>query len=166
MSTPKEFQGSPSDLRLGPASITYGDRNLGYTLNDSVSISLEQTSTPIQPDQASLPLKDIITGMNLEVSLTLGEVTRQNLKMLPGFDEDGNFKDPIGIDLLAIAKELIVAPISSDDDNIYVFPKATPLLNGPLGFARETPQGLELNFKCFVDSSGTALMLESKSAGT
>jgi len=71
MGNPVEFAGNASDLHLGPASVTYNGKNLGYTLNDSVSIQIEQESTEILPDQSSLPVKDIITGMTLNVTMTL-----------------------------------------------------------------------------------------------
>ena len=151
--SPQPFKGDPTKLRLGPASITFDNANLGYTLNDSVSIQIDQESTEIQPDQSALPLKDIITGMVLNVSMTLGEVTKDNLKLLPGFDNDGNLVNPMGVDLLDGAKELIVYPLSDADTLMYVFPKASPLMSGPMVFARETPQGLELNFKCYFDNS-------------
>ena len=160
--TAQTFQGNPEALRLGPASITYGTRNLGYTLNDSVSIQIDQESTEIQPDQASLPLKDIITGMNLNVTMTLGEVTSENINMLPGF-ENGVLKDPMGTDLFSTSKALIVYPLSSADSNMYIFPKASPMMSGPMAFARETPQGLELTFKCYFDSSDGAMQVASKS---
>lgn len=160
--SPQTFKGSPEALRLGPASITYGDRNLGYTLNDSVSIQIDQESTEIQPDQASLPLKDIITGMNLNVTMTLGEVSSDNINMLPGFN-NGKLSDPMGTDLLAGSKALIVYPLSSADGNMYVFPKASPMMSGPMAFARETPQGLELTFKCYFDSADGAMQIVSKS---
>ena len=160
--SPQTFKGSPEALRLGPASITYGDRNLGYTLNDSVAIQIDQESTEIQPDQASLPLKDIITGMNLNVTMTLGEVSSENINMLPGF-KNGKLEDPIGTDLLAGSKALIVYPLSSADSNMYIFPKASPMMSGPMAFARETPQGLELTFKCYFDSADGAMQIVSKS---
>ena len=67
------FNGDPSTLHMGPASITYDGVNLGYTLNDSVAINVNMTSTPILPDQASLPVKDIITNLEVTVTMTLGE---------------------------------------------------------------------------------------------
>ena len=57
------FPGDPKTLHMGPASITYCGNNLGYTLNDSVAINVNMTSTPILPDQVSLPVKDIITNL-------------------------------------------------------------------------------------------------------
>lgn len=164
MGNPVDFAGDASDLHLGPASITYNGSNLGYTLNDSVSIQIEQESTEILPDQSSLPVKDIITGMTLNVTMTLGEVTTSNLALLPGFS-GGTLSDPMGTDLLTGAKELILYPLSDGDTNVYTFPKASPMMTGPIQFARTTPQGLELNFKCYFDSAGgTALTVSQKSA--
>ena len=163
MGNPATFVGDASDIHLGPASITYNGNNLGYTLNDSVSIQIEQESTEILPDQSSLPVKDIITGMTLNVTMTLGEVTTDNLNLLPGFS-GGTLSDPMGTDLLTGAKELILYPVSDGDTNVYTFPKASPMMTGPIQFARTTPQGLELNFKCYFDSAGgTALTVSQKS---
>ena len=165
MGNPATFVGDASDIHLGPASITYNGTNLGYTLNDSVSIQIEQESTEILPDQSSLPVKDIITGMTLNVTMTLGEVTTANLNLLPGFS-GGTLSDPMGTDLLTGAKELILYPLSDGDTNVYTFPKASPMMTGQIQFARTTPQGLELNFKCYFDSAGgTALTVTQKAAG-
>ena len=73
------FTGNPADIHMGPAALFYNGRCLGYTLNDSVKINLSMTPTPITPDQASLPLKDIITEMEASVDATLGEVNEENL---------------------------------------------------------------------------------------
>ena len=66
------FQGNPADIHMGPAALFYNSRCLGYTLNDSVKINISMTPTPITPDQASLPLKDIITEMEASVDCILG----------------------------------------------------------------------------------------------
>ena len=163
MGTPQAFTGNPSDVHMGPASLTYKNRNLGYTLNDSVAMTLTMTSTPIQPDQASLPISDIVTGLEVGIKVTLGEVNSDNLKLIPGWDEASkSFKDPIGINLQAIADELIIVPLDSSDTKTYSFPKVTPLLGGDVSFARTTPQGLQLNFKGYVDTANAYLYIGTK----
>ena len=146
------FVGNPADIHMGPASITYNGKNLGYTLNDSVEISTPMTVTPITPDQSSLPIKDIVTGVEATVTMTLGEVNVANLKLLPGADGNG-LKDPVGIDMKAIAEELIVVPLDSGGGLSYTFPSASPMLSGAIQFAKNTPQGLQLTFKVYADSS-------------
>lgn len=155
------FNGDPSTLHMGPASITYDGVNLGYTLNDSVAINVNMTSTPILPDQASLPVKDIITNLEVTVTMTLGEVSSSNLALLPGVS-GGKGKDPVGIDLLDVAKELIVTPLEAGNGIAWTFPKASPLMDGPVPFQRTTPQGLQLVFRAYVESAGGNYMTFSE----
>lgn len=164
MATPVNFTGDAENLRLGPCSVTYGTANLGYTLNDSVSISLAQETAEIRPDQSATPVKDIIISQDLMVRMTLGEITVDRFNMVPGFDA-GQLKEAIGIDLLDKGAELILYPMSTADTKMYVFPKATPFISGDISFARNTPQGLELTFKCYKSSGteGYSMSYEDKS---
>ena len=159
------FPGDPSTLHMGPASITYGGNNLGYTLNDSVAINVNMTSTPILPDQASLPVKDIITNLEVTVTMTLGEVSSSNLALLPGVS-GGAGKDPVGIDLRDVAGALIVTPLKAGNGIAWTFPKASPLMDGPVPFQRTTPQGLQLVFRAYVESSGGNYMTFSETSAT
>ena len=155
------FVGDPSDIHMGPAALYYNGRCLGYTLNDSVKINVSMTPTPITPDQSSLPIKDIITEMSASVDVTLGEVNADNLNMIPGVT-NGSFADPIGIDMKAIAKELIIIPMDSSDTNKYTLPSVCPSLADGISFVKNTPQGLVLNFKAYTDSTGVYLKRENK----
>lgn len=155
------FTGDPSTLHMGPASITFNGNNLGYTLNDSVAINVNMTSTPILPDQASLPVKDIITNLEVTITMTLGEVSSDNLALIPGV-AGGAGKDPVGIDLLDVAKELIVTPLEKGNGIAWTFPKASPLMDGPVPFQRTTPQGLQLVFRAYVESAGGNYMTFSE----
>ena len=146
------FTGNPADIHMGPAALFFDGRCLGYTLNDSVKINLSVTPTPITPDQSSLPIKDVITEMEASVDVTLGEVNTENLNILPGVT-DGVFKDPIGIDMKAVAKELVIVPMDESDDKIYTLPKVSPSLTDGISFMKTTPQGLSLNFKAYVDDT-------------
>mgnify|MGYP000960759643 CR=1 FL=1 len=159
------FNGDPSTLHMGPASITFNGNNLGYTLNDSVAINVNMTSTPILPDQASLPVKDIITNLEVTVTMTLGEVSSSNLALLPGV-ASGEGKDPVGIDLLDVAAELIVTPLKAGNGIAWTFPKASPLMDGPVPFQRTTPQGLQLVFRAYVESAGGNYMTFSETSAT
>lgn len=163
-----KFVGNPKDIHMGPAALFYGaeKRCLGYTLNDSVKINISTTPTPITPDQSSLPIKDIITEMEASVDVTLGEVTEENLDILPGV-EGGKFKDPIGIDLKATAEPLLIIPMDESDDKYYLLPQVSPALTDGISFMKTTPQGLALNFKAYVDetegaTSGAYLMVGKK----
>ena len=67
-------------------------------------------------------------------------------------------KDPTGIDMLATGKVLEIYPLDTNDDRVFIFQKATPILNGAINFARETPSALPLQFKCYVASAGEYIM--------
>lgn len=163
------FVGNPADIHMGPAAVFYNDVCLGYTLNDSVKINMTVTPTPITPDQASLPIKDIITEMEASVDITLGEVNMDNLNLLPGV-ENGVFKDPIGIDMKAIAKAMKIVPLDESDTKVYTLPKTSPSLTDGISFMKTTPQGLALNFKAYVDETegdtkGAYLVVSEAAAG-
>lgn len=160
------FTGNPADIHMGPAAVYYKGRCLGYTLNDSLKINVTVTPTPITPDQASLPVKDIITEMEATVEVTLGEVNMENINMLPGV-KDGVFGDPIGIDMKALADELIIIPMDENDKKTYTLPKASPYLSDGISFQKTTPQGLTLTFKAYVDDAtdGTGAYLTISEAG-
>jgi hypothetical protein len=157
--TASPFVGDVTKIHMGPASITYKGRNLGYTLNDSVQISITQTTTPITPDQASLPVKDIITGTEVSVAMTLAEVNSSNLALVPGGDAAG-FKDAIGVDMKALADELIIVALDSSNNDVWSLPKCAPYISGPIQFIKTTPQGLQLTFKGYTDSAGYFLYFE------
>lgn len=161
------FTGNPADIHMGPAALFYNERCLGFTLNDSVKINLSVTPTPVTPDQSSLPIKDVITEMEASVDVTLGEVNTENLNILPGVT-NGVFKDPIGIDMKAIAQELKIVPMDESDTKIYTLPKVSPSLTDGISFMKTTPQGLSLNFKAYVDDTsgdnqGAYLIVSTKS---
>lgn len=163
------FVGNPADIHMGPAAVFFKpegateSRCLGYTLNDSVKINMSVTPTPITPDQASLPIKDIITEMEVSVDVTLGEVNMDNLNLLPGVEE-GVFSDPIGLDMKAIAGELTIIPIDKSDTKVYTMPKASPALSDGISFMKTTPQGLSLNFKVYVNDDDQYLLVTGGTA--
>lgn len=168
------FSGDASNLHMGPVAVYYEiegtEKCLGYTLNDSVSFNVTHNPTPITPDQSSLPIKDIITEMEATVTMILGEVTREHLKLIPGTSDNPTgaaaasgeepdkviFYDPIGIDMKSRASKLTLIPMDESDTNIYTFPKASPYMSGDLSFVKNTPQGLSLTFKVYVNDDDDA----------
>ena len=158
------FTGNPADIHMGAAAVYYDARCLGYTGNDSVKINQSITPTPITPDQTSLPIKDIITEMSVDVDVTLWEISSDNVNMLPGV-ENGQFKDPIGIDMKAVAKTLRIVPLDTADPNVWELPSACPVITDGIGFVKNTPQGFGLNFKAYTDSSGVYLKMTTRATG-
>ena len=157
MSRPASFTPNPSDIKMGPAIVIYNGVQLGYTMNDSVSINLTQETTPIQPDQASVPIADRVTGMECTVDMELGNASKDIIKLIPGGSTDG-VQDPTGIDMLSTGKVLEIYPLDTNDTRVFVFKKATPVLNGAINFARETPSALPIQFKCYLESAGAYIM--------
>jgi len=151
------FIPNPEKVKMGPAILVYDSKVLGYTMNDSVNINYTMNTTPIQPDQSSLPIAEYVTGVEASVDCELAEVTADMMAMLPGADANG-LKDPTGINLLATGKTLVVYPLEAADTRVFRFPKATPILNGAINFAREGIQTLPIQFKVFLESAGSYIM--------
>lgn len=148
-----------SKIHMGPAKLTFGGTALGYTLNDSVKVNISMETTPVTPDQASLPVMDVVTSTTASVDVTCGQV-EDALSVLVGV-VDNAFKDPGGTDLKQAAKELKLEPydINANDDIIpsgrtYTFPKACPVVTDGFSFAKTTPQGITLSFKIYADENG------------
>ena len=149
----------PSKLHMGPAEVTWNSIQLGYTLNDSVKINMSNETTPVTPDQASLPLMDVVTGTTITVDATFAQV-EDILELLPGATESG-LADPGGIDLKQIAAPLVITPFSVNSDGkttpagiTYTFPLACPVVSDGIQFAKTTPQGITLSFKVYADATG------------
>jgi hypothetical protein len=154
-----------SKIHMGPASVTWGDTHLGYTLNDSVKVNIPTETTPVTPDQASLAIMDVVTSTAVTVEATFAQV-EDILQLMTGVEADADtggyvFKDPGGVDLKQIAKPLVLAPydINAEDDItpsglVYTFPKACPVVTDGFSFAKTTPQGITLSFKVYADDDG------------
>lgn len=157
MARPVDFTPNPQDVKMGPAIVLYDGQDLGYTMNDSVTINYTQNTTPIQPDQASIPISDKITSVEATVDVTFAKVDASILSLLPGGSSSG-ISDPAGIDLRAVGKQLEIYPLDSTDDRAFIFPLATPVMNGGINFARETPSGTPIQFKVYLASAGAYLI--------
>lgn len=166
----------PTKIHMGPATVSYGGVDLGYTLNDSVKVNISTETTPVTPDQASLPIMDVITNTTATVEVTFGQVT-DVLEKLIGVEagEDGafKFKDPGGTDLKQASDTLVLTPydINTGDDIIpsgitYTFPKACPTVTDGFQFAKTTPQGITITFKIYPDADGTFMSWKDNSAST
>lgn len=151
------FTPNPEDVKMGPAIVIFDGQPLGYTMNDSLNINYTQNTTPIQPDQASIPISDRVTSVEATVDVTFAKVDKSILKLLPGGSESG-LQDPGGIDLRYTGKTLKIYPLDSTDTRVFVFPKATPVMNGGINFARETPSGTPIQFKVYLESAGAYII--------
>jgi len=151
------FVPNPEDVKMGAAIVVYDNDQLGYTLSASVAMGLTMTTTPVKPDQSAAPITDKVTGFESYVNCTFAAVKPETFAKLPGGDSSG-IKDPAGIDLRAIGKELVLYPLDSNDTRVFRFPKATPILNGDITWDPENPQGMPLQFKVYLESAGGYIM--------
>lgn len=153
------------NIFMGPAILEYDGKVLGATVNDSIKINYTQTTTPLQTDQSALPLKEYVTSVECSVEAELADTSAASLANIIGADATG-FKDPMGIDMLAAAKELKVYPLDVTDTRVFVFPKAAITMNGVIGFSRTTPTSLPISIKCYLESAGGyAMKIETEDAG-
>ena len=141
------------NIFMGPAILEYDGKVLGATVNDSIKINYTQTITPLQTDQSALPLKAYVTAVECSVDAELADTSAESLSNIIGADTTG-FKDPMGIDMLAAAKELKIYPLDATDTRVFTFPKAAITMNGAIGFSRTTPTSLPISIQCYLESAG------------
>ncbi len=160
----------PTKLHMGPAKVTWGGTHLGYTLNDSVKVSMSTETTPVTPDQTSLPVMDVVTSTTVTVEATFAQI-EDILQILPGATETG-LKDSGGMDLKQFAEELVLEPYDvNEEDDIratgytYTFPKACPIVTDGFSFAKTTPQGITLSFKVYAGDDGQFMTWAATEAG-
>lgn len=155
--TKPAFTANPSDVKMGAAIVVYDGNVLGYTLNDSVSLNLTHSKTPVEVDQQALPIAEYVTGMEGTVDVELGKCDMDTLKLLPGGDATG-LKDPSGINLMTEGKELVLYPLDDNDTRVFRFPKAYPVMNGAMQFSKNTPQVIPMQFGVYIESAGGYIM--------
>lgn len=132
------------NVKLGVCKVLYDSVDLGYT-KGGVEVSVKTETHKSKVDQfGSTPINEYITGREVTAKTPLAETTLDNLvKIMPGATISGTGSDKIvtvptgvGINLLDVAKELRLHPISkpdSDKSEDFVILKAATA--GALSFA-------------------------------
>ncbi|CCG43293.1 hypothetical protein [Magnetospirillum molischianum] len=140
------------NVKLGVCKITFGGTDLGYT-KGGVEVEVTTEVHKVTIDQfGTTSVADLIQGRNIKVKVPLAETTLENLvKIMPGATlvTDGttptkkrvDVQTGIGINLLDVAQEMILHPVSKADADVsedFIIPKAATA--GALNFAYKVDQ--------------------------
>ena len=139
--------------------------SLGAT-DGGVTINFEKTMVEIKPDQTGDQLQDdIITGVSASVDSTLLELTKERISLLIGKTWGDEVTPDGGTSVIGIgdnknfsnmkqyAKELILKPVTSDDDDFsssHFFWKALPDLSS-ISLTGTEKKSAPVTFKCYRD---------------
>lgn len=145
--------GNTENIRLGACNVHFGEQGseefLGLTIGGvEVEVSTETQQTMVD-QYGDTVVKESIRGRNVSVSMQLAETTIQNMvALMPGATllstggERAVVKTGVGIDLLSVAKSMILRPVEKDDldtpanadksEDFHIFRASTP---GGLTFA-------------------------------
>lgn len=133
------------NVKIGVCAVSYDTKDLGYT-QGGVDVAVTTDTHKVNVDQfGKTTVNEYLMGRSVTVKVPLAETTLENLvAIMPGatlIDDGAGGKHVevttgVGIDLLSIAKELRLHPISkpaSDKSEDFVLPlAATP---GAIQFA-------------------------------
>jgi hypothetical protein len=151
--------GNPDTLRLGPCHIVFAGEDLGYSMDNSVTIKSTMSTLEVVPDQEGQAVKEFVTAQSMTVELSLGDTARENLaKLILGAEESGDaenslmFCSAIGADLLNLSDELMLIPLDPADPDVYIFPKTTPKVDMELVFSKEAVRTLPVTFVPYPDT--------------
>lgn len=115
---------TPALMELTPMRVTYDGVDLGGTL-EGVTVSIETDKAEIKADQfGTSPLDKRATGLKVTVKTTLSEIQlKDNVKVLfphqslitSGPNKAMYFTNPVGASDIAVAKVLVLHPLSKAD---------------------------------------------------
>ncbi len=155
-------------VEMGVCSVTFDSVDLGYTAG-GVKCSYSAETKEIEVDQEDAPIGERVTKQSFEVVIPLAEYDLERLaSLLPGATyvedsvDDTKFKLTLsgsaGIDLLDMAKELVITPADStnDSDKITLF-YAVPTPNLEFAFEKENVRVYEITFKAMKGTNGFVL---------
>lgn len=167
--------GDTQNIRLGTCNVYYGDEGseefMGFTIGGVEAEVTTETQTSSVDQFGDTPVKSKIRGRTVMARMQLAETTVENMvKVMPGAQllatggKRAVVKTGVGIDLLALAKSLILRPVELDDRENQInadksedfrIPRAsTP---GGLNFAysNDNERVLNTEFTGFPTADGT-----------
>lgn len=153
---------TPGYFELSPCRITYGGVDLGGT--DKVSVKIEEKLAPLKADQlGDTVIDNKVSGFKVTIETSLNETQlKSNWKVIfPAHKlvtQGGNtmfyFDSQVGQSMLALAKPLILHPLSKVDadksTDIYVY-LATAMPSSNLDFSSSDQQKLKVTFDVYPD---------------
>jgi len=156
--------GTAANVKLGTCSVTFNNVDLGYT-KGGVSVSYSTESVEKTVDQEDAPIGEIITKQSFEVKVPMAEYDLQKFEtLLPDATLTIDNLDPnkmklelgggAGTDLLALAAELVIAPLGGGANDQIVVHHAVPIPNIEFSFEKDNVRVFEVTFKALKGQNG------------
>lgn len=153
--------GNAANVKMGVCNVSFGGSDLGYTKGYvKVNYTIETTEKTV--DQEDAPIDEILTSQKFEVKVPLAEQDLARLKdLLPGSTlvTDGTKKKltlsgAAGTSLIALAKELVVAPVGGDANDAVTLHHAVPVPSIDFAYEKDNVRVFEVTFKAMKGTNG------------
>lgn len=165
------------DLELSPCRVYFGtegsEEDLGRT-EGGVRAAFTTDIGDLMSDQwGSQPIDGVFTGQGVTVTVPLAEITLENLAialnqtvvgdaLIEGERLVGTKLSDQGQSLLL--KKYVDGSISTDAEDWLRFPVAAPVGSPEITFSRSDQRVIEVEFRCFPDSSDILYYIGDESA--
>lgn len=153
---------TPGNFELTPCRVTYGGVDLGGT--DKVTVKIEEKLSPLVADQLGTTIIDQkVSGFKVTIETALDETQlKANWKVVfpahklvtSGPNSSFYFDSQIGQSMAALAKQLILHPLSrvdGDKSHDFVVYLATAMPTTDLEFSATSQQKLKVSFEMYPD---------------
>jgi len=143
------------NFKTGACIVSFNGTVLGAT-RDGVTITLKADTYDVKRDSnSSLPVRRIVTGMQLTITTELLEIDSGMSLML---DSNGNLEESlVGTDLLDNVGILLLTPVNDNDTTGYQFPAAVLEPNFKYTYDAKKNHAVSVTFTAEPDSSGVLM---------
>lgn len=146
-------QGTPSNIILGLADVSYGGTNLGHTIGPTTPTFTHEQAEINVDDYGSTPVDIYDIGTQVEVIVTLAEFTLANINA--AFPNGELTSDRVKFGSQAgtkiVAQKLVFAALNAGDFNFTIY-RAIPV--GDLSFNYENLQRqMTVTFRGLIDTT-------------
>lgn len=147
------------NIKLGACRVSFGGVDLGYT-KGGVQVEVSTETMKVTVDQlGNTTISELVQGRNITITAPLAESVLQNMvDLMPGSSlstEDNSvlITSAQGINLIDVAKELILTPQDSSD-YILAIPKAATAGNFTMTYKSDDVRVFSVGFTAYPDDNG------------
>ncbi len=156
--------GKVENTQMGVCNVAFNSSDLGYT-KGYVKTEYTVESVEKEVDQEDAAVDELITKQSFQVTVPLAERDLARFAtLLPGatlvIDGSDSTKTKLvlsggaGTSLVAMAKELVVAPIGGDAQDAVTIHHAVPVPNFSFSYEKDNIRVYEVVFKALVGERG------------
>lgn len=160
---------SLENVKVGVCSVTFNDVDLGYT-KGGVEVEVSTEKYTVTVDQfGNTPINDYLIGRTIMVTTPLAETTVENLvATMPGAtlitgssESKAEVTTGIGINLIDLAQELLLHPISmgTDKGEDITIPKAATAGNMSFAYQLDSERIFNVQWSGYPDPTTKLLYI-------